>query len=117
MRRCATVAAIVLCGVLTAGTAAPAFAAPPTPAVPAPGTAPGADEKAWLADLKKEIDKLIADEKKDAAADVAEAKADAAKELKEINDMIKTEKAQSTPASSTSALPAASAPKPMPPIG
>uniref|UniRef100_A0AAU2UXL3 Secreted protein n=1 Tax=Streptomyces sp. NBC_00003 TaxID=2903608 RepID=A0AAU2UXL3_9ACTN len=95
MRRCATVAAIALCGALAASTAAPAFAATRTPVVSAPETARavedrrvGADDKdeitTELAAMKKEVDQLVAGEKKDAGKDAADAKKEAEKDVADI---------------------------------
>ncbi|MER0444027.1 hypothetical protein ABR738_05515 [Streptomyces sp. Edi4] len=137
MRRCATAAAIVLCGALATGTAAPAHAAPRPPAVQAPSEVPGAlDPKAgddsvrtWLARVLGDIDELVAREKKDAAADVAEAKAeateakaDAARMAKEFSALGKDAPGQSRPVTAPASAPAP-APvflavlKPMPRIG
>ncbi|MFD7339451.1 hypothetical protein ACFV98_26085 [Streptomyces violascens] len=88
MRRCATVAAITLCGVLAVSSAAPAFAAAHPPVVSTPGAAresmdrwpaddPKDDSKTELAEMKTELDQLVADAKKDATNDAADAKKDA----------------------------------------
>ncbi|MFE4856480.1 hypothetical protein [Streptomyces sp. NPDC056670] len=109
MRRCATVAAIALCGALAAGTAAPAYAADRAPAASVPGTGGGptgsraVDDdvvgvKTEVAALLKEIDQMVAADKKDAAADVAEAKAEVAAILKEVAAMVKEDVAQAKPA-------------------
>ncbi|MFD7167248.1 hypothetical protein [Streptomyces violascens] len=88
MRRCATVAAITLCGVLAASSAAPAFATAHPSVVCTAGAARGTvdrrpaddpkdDIKTELAEMKKELDQLVADAKKDANKDAADAKKDA----------------------------------------
>ncbi|MGW2815822.1 hypothetical protein [Streptomyces sp. NPDC001415] len=104
MRRCATVAAIALCGALAASTAAPAFAAARTPVVSAAeaaravkGPRVGADDKdgikTELAAMKKEVDQLVAGEKKDAAKDAAHVKKEAEKDVadikKEVTELVK----------------------------
>ncbi|GGT88446.1 hypothetical protein [Streptomyces violascens] len=104
MRRCTTVAAITLCGVLAVSSAAPAFAAAHAPVVSTPGAAresmdrrpaddPKDDIKTELAEMKKELDQLVADAKKDATDDAAdtknEAATDAADAKKEAAELLK----------------------------
>ncbi|MCT9088827.1 hypothetical protein N4G70_08095 [Streptomyces sp. ASQP_92] len=109
MRRCATVAAIALCGALATGTAAPAFAVghPPVVSAPEPGREPvdgrvGDDDvagvKTEVAAILKEVNQLVADEKKAATADVAAVKAEVAALLQQIPGMVKADSPQPKPA-------------------
>ncbi|MGP9022981.1 hypothetical protein ACT1U9_31835 [Streptomyces sp. BR1] len=97
MRRCATVAAIALCGAVVAGTTGPAFAAAAPEPRPADGHSlsrdrrDGDDDKTELATWMAELDKLIADEKKDLDAEIKDAK----KDSEEAKDDAKKEIADS----------------------
>ncbi|MEU3500845.1 hypothetical protein ABZ726_08765 [Streptomyces hundungensis] len=109
MRRCATAAAIALCGALAAATAAPAFAADRPPVESAPGAGreavdgrvgddDAAGVKSEVAAILKDVNQMVADEKKDAAADVAAAKAEVANLRKQIAAMTKADSPQPKPA-------------------
>ncbi|GAA0587540.1 hypothetical protein [Streptomyces crystallinus] len=113
MRRCATVAAIALCGAVAAGTAGPAFAAASQP-VPVGDRAPVQDRRdgdaagktetvAWIAEWSK----FIADQKKTVEGDaktaqddvknaIKEAQASFAQLQKEMTDLFKTPETTTT---------------------
>lgn len=82
MRRCATIAAITLCGAVAAGTTSPAFAAVSEPP-PVGGHALVQDRrdadddfKTELATWMSELNKIIADDKKELEADIKAARKD-----------------------------------------